>query len=86
MPSDAEQPQLDRIEALCVDTKQELKRVSVQMFGNGKPERGHVIRVDRLEVRSTRTDRWQGAVITAVVLSLVAGATAVAVAVIKGQT
>ena len=86
MPDEAEQSQLDRIEALCVDTKQELKRVSVQMFGNGQPERGHVIRMDRLEVRGARTDRWQGAVITTVVLSLVAGVTAVAVAIIKDQT
>ena len=65
MPDEAEQSQLDRIEALCVDTRNVVKRVSVQMFGNSHPERGHVVRIDRLEVSGARTDRWQGVILTA---------------------
>ena len=74
MPDD--ETQLDRIE-------RKLDIYGGIRTGNGKPERGHVIRVDRLEGRARRSDRIQGFVVAAVVFSIVG---AVLAAVIKGQT
>lgn len=55
--------QLDRIEG-------KVDRALLLLEGNGKPERGLVVRVDRLEQSEKRRARWVGAFGTAMIASL----------------
>ncbi len=66
--------QLDRIE-------QKIDKLSLVIQGNGRPSRGLVVKVDRLETRAKRVDRIQGAVVLSVMIGFV-GATW---AVIRGR-
>ena len=60
MPDETSETQLDRIE-------RKLDTYGVILTGNSKPERGHVVRMDRLEGRAKRSDRMQGVILTTVV-------------------
>ena len=60
MPDETSETQLDRIE-------RKLDTYGVILTGNSKPERGHVVRMDRLEGRAKRSDRMQGVILTSVV-------------------
>jgi len=71
--------QLDRIEAQCAETGRDVKKLNQHMFGNGQPERGHVVRLDRLERDSKRSGRSSRTVVTAIVSSVVAVGTAMAI-------
>ena len=78
MPDESDETQLDRIERM-------VKASNRILTGNGHPERGHVVRMDRLEGRARRSDRIQGAVVatvTGVVLLIIGTA---ATAMFRGQ-
>ncbi len=50
----------------------DLKCLTELLTGNGAPERGLVVRVDRLERQVKNNDRWIDRIISAVIAALVA--------------
>lgn len=79
MGYDSTPSQLDRIESQCAETGRDVKKLNQHMFGNGQPERGHVVRLDRLERDAKRSGRFSRTVVTAIVSSIVAVGTAMAI-------
>ena len=71
MTFDGGPTQLDRIETQCAENSRDLKQIRITLHGNGQPERGHVIRMDRLEIRAKRSDKLLWAVTGAVIVGAV---------------
>jgi len=64
---------LDRIDAQLSQVEKKQDRLFLLMTGNGEPERGHVLRLDRIEQRERLREKWTWTAITAGFSGLVAG-------------